>query len=69
MGNGNEDDGDKGDNDNDNNDNDNNNDNNNDDAVFMHFNPADLPFLTSFIGITIEGGDLHFVVAFCFLLS
>jgi hypothetical protein len=34
----------------------------------MRFDPTDLPFLTSFIGITIEveGGDLRFmeVVAF-----
>ncbi len=50
----------------DNNDDDDNKNNNNSDAVFMHFDPADLPFLTSFVDITIEGGDLRFmeVVAF-----
>ncbi len=66
TGDGNDDDGNEGD-DNDNNNNANNaNNNDDDDAVFTCFNPADLPFLTSFIGITIEGGDLHFmeVVAF-----
>ncbi len=58
TGNGDDNDGNKGNND--------DNDNNNNDAVFMRFDPADLPFLTSFVGIIIEGGDLHFmeVVAF-----
>ncbi len=66
MGDGNYDDGDEGnDNDDDNND-DNNNDNNNNDTVFTCFDPADLPFLTSFVGVTIEGGDLHFVEVVAF---
>ncbi len=71
TGNGNNDDGNKGDNDDGNNNNNDNNDNDDNDAVFTHFNPADLPFLTSFVGVTIEGGDLRFMevvaslVAFC----
>ncbi len=66
TGDGDDDDGNKGDDDDDNNDNDDDNNNDNNDAVFTRFNPADLPFLTSFVGVTIEGGDLHFmeVVAF-----
>ncbi len=47
-------------------DNDNDNDNDNNDAVFTRFDPADLPFLTSFIGVTIEGGDLSFVEVVAF---
>ncbi len=44
-----------------------NTDDNNDNAVFTRLNSADLPFyLTCFIGITIERGDLHFVKAFPF---
>ena len=70
TGNGNNDDGNKGDNDDGNNNNNDNNDNDDNDAVFTHFNPADLPFLTSFVGVTIEGGDLRFmeVVAFAGVL-
>ncbi len=70
MGDSNDNDSDKIDNDDDNNNDDNDNDNNNDDAVFTCFNPADLPFLTSFVGVTIEGSDLRFVevVAFCGVL-
>jgi hypothetical protein len=66
MGDGEDDDGDKGNDDDNNNNDDDDNDNDDNDAVFMCFNPADLPFLTSFIGVTIEGGDLRFleVVAF-----
>jgi hypothetical protein len=32
----------------------------------MRFNPADLPFLTSFVGVTIEEGDLHFIEVVAF---
>ncbi len=67
TGNSNDNDGDKGnEDDNNNNNNEDDNNNNDDGAVFMCFDPADLPFLTCFIGLTIEGGDLHFmeVVAF-----
>ncbi len=66
TGDGNNNDGNEGDDDDDNNDDNNNNDNNNDDAVFTHFDPADLPFLTSFVGVTIEGGDLRFVEVVAF---
>ncbi len=68
TGDGDDDDGNKGNNDDDNNDDDNDdsNINDNDDAVFTHFNPADLPFLTSFVGVTIEGGDLRFVEVVAF---
>ncbi len=61
TGNGNDNDGNEGEDDDENNDSNNDNDNNKDDAVFTCFDPADLPFLTSFVGITIEGDDLHFV--------
>ncbi len=67
TGDGNDNDGDKGNNDDNNNDDDDDdNDNDDNDAVFTHFDPADLPFLTFFVGVTIEGGDLRFmeVVAF-----
>jgi hypothetical protein len=66
TGDGDDDDGDEGDDDDDNNNDDNDNDNDDNDAVFTCFDPADLPFLTSFVGVTIEGGDLRFmeVVAF-----
>jgi hypothetical protein len=66
MGDNNNDDSNKGDNDDNNNDDNDNNDNDDNDAVFTRFDPADLPFLTSFVGVTIEGGDLRFmeVVAF-----
>ncbi len=49
-------------------DNDNKNtDHDNNDAVFTRLNSADLPFfLTCFIGITIERGDLRFVEVFPF---
>ncbi len=44
-----------------------NTDNDNNDAVFMRLNSADLPFfLTCFVGITIERGDLRFVEVFPF---
>ncbi len=66
MGNGDNNDGNEGDNNDDNNNNDNDNDNDDDDAVFTCFDPADLPFLTSFVGVTIEGGDLHFVEVVAF---
>ncbi len=59
TGNGDNDDSNKGDDDND-------NDNDDNDAVFTCFDPADLPFMTSSIGITIEGGDLHFVEVVAF---
>jgi hypothetical protein len=72
TGNGDNDDGNKGNDNDDNNDDDDDNNNNDDDAVFTHFDPADLPFMSSFVGITIEGGDLRFVglplVVFCSLL-
>ncbi len=47
-------------------DNDNKNtDNDNDDAVFTRLHSADLPFfLTFFVGVTIERGDLRFVKVF-----
>ncbi len=49
------------DNDNKNTDDDDNN------AVFTHLNSADLPFfLTCFVGVTIERGDLRFVKVFPF---
>ncbi len=63
---GNDDDGNEGNDDDNNNNNDDNNDNDNDDAVFRHFNPTDLPFLTSFVGVTIEGDDLRFVEVVAF---
>ncbi len=49
-------------------DNDNKNtDDNNDNAVFTRLNSADLPFfLTCFVGITRERGNLHFVKVFSF---
>jgi hypothetical protein len=59
-------DGDKGNNNADNNNDDDNNDNNNNDSVFTCFDPADLPFLTSFVGFTIEGGNLRFVEVVAF---
>jgi hypothetical protein len=44
-----------------------NTDDNDDDTVFTHLNSADLPFfLTCFIGVTIERGDLRFVEVFPF---
>ncbi len=44
-----------------------NTDNNNDDAVFTRLNSADLPFfLTCFLGVTIERGNLHFFEVFPF---
>ncbi len=66
MGGGNNNDGAKGNDDDDNNDNDKDNDNDDNDAVFTCFNPADLPFLTSFVGVTIEGGDSRFVEVVAF---
>ncbi len=61
MGNGdNDNDGDNGSNDND--DNNSDDDNNTDDAVFGRFVVAaslDLPILTFFVGVTIEGDGLH----------
>ena len=66
TGDGKDDDGDEGNDNDNNNDNDDNNDNNDDDAVFTRFNPADLPFLTSFVGVTIEGGNLRFVEVVAF---
>ncbi len=46
---------------------DNKNTDNNNNAVFTRLNSADLPFfLTCFVGITIERGDLHFVKVFPF---
>jgi hypothetical protein len=66
MGDGDNDDGNEGDDDDGNNDDDDDDNNNNDDAVFTCFNPADLPFLTSFVGVTIEGGNLRFVEVVAF---
>ncbi len=66
MGGGDDDDGDEGNDDDDNINDDDNNNNDNNDAVFMCFDPADLPFLTSFVGITIEGGDLRLVEVVAF---
>ncbi len=44
-----------------------NTDDDDDDAVFTRLNSADLPFfLTCFVGITIERGNLHFVEVFPF---
>ncbi len=44
-----------------------NTDDDNDDAVFTRLNSADLPFfLTCFVGVTIERGNLHFVEVFPF---
>ncbi len=44
-----------------------NTDDNNNDTVFTCLNSADLPFfLTCFVGITIERGNLHFVKVFPF---
>ncbi len=65
-GNNNDDNEDNNDDDNNNDNNNNDNDNDNDDAVFTRFDLADLPFLTFFVGVTIEGGNLRFseVVAF-----
>ncbi len=49
-------------------DNDNKNtDDHNNNAIFTRLNSADLPFfLTCFVGVTIERGDLHFVEVFPF---
>ncbi len=66
MGNGNDDDGNEGNNNDNYNNNDNDNNNDNNDAVIMRFDLTDLPILTSFVGITIEGGDLHFVEVVAF---
>ncbi len=44
-----------------------NTDDDDEDAVFMRLNSADLPFfLTCFLGITIERGNLRFVEVFPF---
>ncbi len=44
-----------------------NTDDDDNDAVFRHLNSADLPFfLTCFIGVTVERGDLRFVEVFPF---
>jgi hypothetical protein len=63
MGNGKEDD--NGDDDGNNDDNNNSDDDNDDeDTVLEHFDFGvffDLPFLTFFVGITIEGDGLHFL--------
>jgi hypothetical protein len=66
MGNSDDNDSNKG-NDNDNNNNGNeDNDNEDNDTVFTRFDPADLPFLTSFVGVTIEGGNSCFVEVIAF---
>jgi hypothetical protein len=66
MGDGDNNDGNNGDNNDDNNNDDDNNNNEDNDTVFMCFDPADLPFLTSFVGVTIEGGGLRFMEVIAF---